>query len=539
MNNQVTQLINNEARIAALEIYEQQQVVPTSLVEYQSSGNLIIITKQENIDFSTGLSNKFNTTILLLDGKQNSQKNIISTQGKTININGYMGAFSVSIIAPESKEASIVNLKSDLILDMSPDSIIDLIMPPNGYFASRTDTESLSQTKAKLENMVGTFQKPKFIDYSADICAHSFAGKTACSKCLDVCPAQAISSIAQVLTFAPFLCQGGGACATVCPTGAMKYAYPRMEDLIKNIQILITSYIEHGGKQPIIAFFADADGGEIELPEQSNILCVSIEELASTGLEVWLSLLAYGASGVLLVNRGSTPTQMLNEIEKQILLSTEILEALGYPSQAVALIEEAELQQSVEGNMPDISHATYVASSKKRETAFLAIDHLYKYAQRPNDRVNFSSPAPFGTAFVEDKCTLCFACVEACPGDALQTGEGIPQLHFIEANCVQCDMCIITCPENAISIRPRMLFEREQRQQDRILFEESPFNCISCGKPFATHSVIEKMLAKLSDHWMFKTERARNRLKMCDDCRIVDMVQDDAAMNAEKEQLLH
>ncbi|NNF95510.1 MAG: hypothetical protein HKM94_01125, partial [Halobacteria archaeon] len=84
--------------------------------------------------------------------------------------------------------------------------------------------------------------------------------------------------------------------------------------------------------------------------------------------------------------------------------------------------------------------------------------------------------------------------------------------------------------EDAIWISPRLLFEREARSRPRVLYEEPPFSCVSCGKPFATHSVITNMLAKLEGHWMFQNERAKRRLMMCEDCRVVDIAQDPEAM---------
>ena len=61
--------------------------------------------------------------------------------------------------------------------------------------------------------------------------------------------------------------------------------------------------------------------------------------------------------------------------------------------------------------------------------------------------------------------------------------------------------------------------------------QDAPFACISCGKLFASTTVIKKMNDKLKDHYMFNTPRALDRLKMCEDCRVVDIVQDPGAMS--------
>jgi hypothetical protein len=63
------------------------------------------------------------------------------------------------------------------------------------------------------------------------------------------------------------------------------------------------------------------------------------------------------------------------------------------------------------------------------------------------------------------------------------------------------------------------------------LNQDVPFACISCGKPFAPTLAIHKITDQLKDHYMFKTARALDRLKMCEDCRVVDIVQDPEALN--------
>ena len=45
--------------------------------------------------------------------------------------------------------------------------------------------------------------------------------------------------------------------------------------------------------------------------------------------------------------------------------------------------------------------------------------------------------------------------------------------------------------------------------------------------------MIAKMQDKLKDHYMFGSARALDRLKMCDNCRVADIVQDPDAMGGQ------
>ena len=205
----------------------------------------------------------------------------------------------------------------------------------------------------------------------------------------------------------------------------------------------------------------------------------------------------------------------------------------GLDPQQGRLQRNTEVSSLFQSENP-IEPAIYTMPDSKRSAIYQAIDHLYKQAEKIQEMVNLPTGAPFGSAKIDEKrCTLCMACVGACPGKALQDGSNreIPEIFFIESNCIQCGACTTTCPEAAITISPRMIFDLEVRNRSRALNQDVPFACIVCGKAFASTSVIEKMNHKLKDHYMFKTSRALDRLKMCEDCRVADIVQYPEAMN--------
>ncbi len=45
-------------------------------------------------------------------------------------------------------------------------------------------------------------------------------------------------------------------------------------------------------------------------------------------------------------------------------------------------------------------------------------------------------------------------------------------------------------------------------------------HCPGCGKAFATRKVIELMEQRLAGHWMFQDDKSRQRLYLCEDCRV-------------------
>lgn len=525
-----TEIRNAKARQAGLAAVAKLSADPTGLIKYQSHGHVAVIGGANAIEIAERLNGNLQALVLLLEGAGETNTQVLAVGDRGIHIEGYLGAFRIQV--GEEGQADAETVSVDLILDLSPSPILGMAMKPPGYFAPAREDAALESVIDELAQMVGSFEKPRYFAYDESICAHGRSGKIACSRCIDACPAEAISSLAESVEVDSNLCQGGGICATVCPSGAISYNYPSASDSLLRIKTLLRCYGEQGGQDPLVVFVSDGDGEPPAL-RQGNLLPVVVEELASVGLEVWLSTLAYGAKAVLLLDGGATPTAVLHAMEEQIGVAGEILAAMGYDRNAVRVIAPLDLTTDFAGLMPEIANAGFSGIGGKRQTAYLAIDHMFDHATRPKPLANLPVGAPFGTAYVtEQSCTLCFACVGACPGKALQPGEGEPQLRFIEANCLQCGMCTRTCPENAIWITPRLLFDRPARHKLRTLYEEEPFCCTSCGKPFATRSVIDSMFVKLQGHWMFQDERARKRLTMCEDCRVVDAVQDPDAMES-------
>jgi ferredoxin len=423
--------------------------------------------------------------------------------------------------------------------------------PPQGYF--KWDGRDLT-TLIKLRDMVGEFEKPKFFAYKQKLCAHSRNETVGCNACVDICSAEAISSdkSRQQIKVNPNLCVGCGACTTVCPTGALTYAYPKAQEQGSKIKTLLSAYHAAGGKDAVLMLHSQEAGlkvvealgraAQLKLAKgmPANVIPMSVWHTASLGLEVWLTAVAYGAHQVLVLCTHEEAPQYLEGLEAQMAVAQSLLAGLGYEGvhfQIVRAKNGMDLDAGLQANaaakaqakwkkqVPAV-FAKYAVAPEKRSTLELALDHLSEHApsalQANNSLIALPAASPLGALKVNaDKCTLCLSCVSACPASALLDNPDLPQLRFIEKNCVQCGLCATTCPEDAIELIPRFL-RTPERKQAQVLNQSQAYGCVKCGKPFGTLKAIEAMLGKLAGHSMFQGA-ALERLKMCGDCRVIDI----------------
>ena len=460
----------------------------------------------------------------------------------------------------------------DLVLDLRPAPAFTMHQPPQGYFHVASDVPALHKAVLELRDAVGEFEKPKFFQYNQKICAHSRNERIGCTACIDVCSARAIASDASLkgklqgkvrggpervgvggakatggIVVEPHLCVGCGACSTVCPSGAISFAYPTTVDQGQRLRALLRAFKQAGGRDPVLLIHSDGAGsqridalGRAARTDRSvhgvpaRVLPVGVWHTASVGIDLWLTAFAQGANQVWVLLTGEEAPEYRQALGEQMALAQALLSGLGFGVRHFKLIEardardlpalDAALREAPAIGVSSV--AGFNAQAGKRATLELVIDHLLKHAPQPAEAIALpAAGAPFGSLLVNtDTCTMCLACVGACPEGALLDNPDRPQLRFIEKNCVQCGLCANTCPEQAITLQPRLWLadDGKARKEPRVLHEVEPYRCMRCGKPFGTLRAIEAMIGKLAGHAAFQGTAA-DRLKMCSDCRVIDM----------------
>jgi ferredoxin len=545
-------------KMAALIAAAAEPVPEFTLVSLSSEGVTLVYGRDERaIEAAALLADHLDVTVLITRPKDLAPPRVTAfpvVKGTISAAKGHFGAFELTVddyaaSAPSSRGAMAFGpsrhgavSRCDLIVDLSGGAPLfsahDL---RDGYLrADPDDPAAMLAAVLKARDLVGGFDKPRYIDFTAEICAHSRSRIVGCRRCLDLCPTGAIAPAGDHVAIDPNICAGCGQCAAVCPTGAASYALPPADTLLRKLRVMLTAYRAAGGARAIVLIHDEPHGAALidalarhgaGLP--ANVLPLAVNEVTQVGLEAVAAAFAYGASGVRVLTRAK-PRHDVTGLTQTIALAAPILAGLGFGTERIAAIETDDpfaLGEALRAIVPADGAprpATFQPVGAKRDVLRLALRELHHAAPAPVDIVALPEGAPFGTINLNvEGCTLCLSCVSACPTGALSDDQDRPLLRFAEDACVQCGLCKATCPEKVITLTPQLDF-RAAVAPARVLKEEEPFCCIRCAKPFGVKSSVERVAAKLEGkHWMFQNSAKRlDVVKMCADCRVIAMTEE-------------
>ncbi len=544
---------NAGPKMAALIAAASEPTPPVSYVTLNSDGVVLIYGRDEQATEAANLlKDHLDVTVLIAPGAALIPAAVAEfpvVQGRIRSAKGHLGAFELTVDgyaqpSPSSRRALDFGpprdgavSRCDVIVDICGQ--VPLFSAPDlrdGYVrADPGDPAAVLRAVLKARDLIGTFDKPRYIAFTENLCAHSRSRIVGCHRCLDLCPAGAIAPAGDHVAVDAQVCAGCGQCAAVCPTGAASYALPPADALMRKLRAMLRAYVEAGGERAIVLLHDEAHGAPLidalarfgdGLP--ANVLPVCVNEVTQVGLEAVAAAFAYGASALRLLLRAK-PRHDVAGLAKTIALAEPILAGLGFGAGRIATIETDDpdgLGAALRGIVapePAPRPASFYPVGGKREVLRLALRELQRAAPSPADVIALPAEAPFGAVEVDvEGCTLCLSCVSACPTGALLDDPDQPMLRFVEDVCVQCGLCKATCPEKVITLRPQFDF-RAATAAARVLKREEPFNCIRCGKPFGVKSTIERVAAALAGkHWMYQpADRRLDAIRMCADCRVI------------------
>lgn len=540
-----------QAKIAALIQSASHGAKPARLKSITSDGMCLVYgAGQQALEAAKLLSRNLSVTLLLSADEDIILPNIADVpiyRGTIGTASGSFGAFQLTVddyapSMPSSRDGLTFLLARDgaqtecsVILDLSGSApLFPGHQHRDGYRrVDPGDPAAVLRAVMDLSEMIGEFEKPIYVDYDSASCAHARSKISGCSKCLDACPAGAISDAGETIAIDNGICGGCGACHAVCPTGSISYQYPQRTDLVGRAQMLLGAYNRAGGDQAVLLIHNEPFGSDRiaamarygrGLP--AHVLPFAMHAPATFGHVEMAAAFASGAQQIVFLCDPKSRDE-LQGLEAEMALMEAILSALELGDTArCSIVAEADPDQIEEHlwSLPApgaITADIFAPVGSKRDVARMAFGKLHAQSAEKPQTIDLPEGAPYGRIQIDQSvCTLCMACTSACPSTAIVDTPGEPKLRFVESACVQCGLCVNTCPEQALTLVPQLDFT-PAAMQPVTLYEEEPFACVSCGKPFATKSTIERITNQLAGkHAMFADDQRSRLIMMCENCRV-------------------
>jgi len=412
-------------------------------------------------------------------------------------IEGHLGALHVSVGAESQIDAD------QMVWFEAPDFAMrqsGVLSPENG------DIEKIIE---EIESKTGLHQYKNYITYDPSICQYHERREEICGKCAEVCPTVAIVKFDDTkhLKFSHIDCVGCGGCISVCPSGAVEYAQMPRAAFYEIAKL-------YEDKTPlIIPRKMFKDDLHVSLPK--NVLPLAIEGEKFLHEAHLLTLLQESGSTIVFytdfISKGTGDViKILNQAYQKV---------YGVDAIHVAMdLNELETAIPKAGFIEGSRHGINEDSMAKREifSARLA----WMVGEKDYGLIQSGEHVRYGNVAInEANCTLCLSCVGACNVRALTAHPEDNSLRFNGSICTACGYCEVTCPEiDCLTLERGSLHLNKSWFGQKIMAKDTLFECVMCGKPFATTKAIERIASVMGP--IFGSDEVKKKsLYCCADCK--------------------
>ncbi len=403
-----------------------------------------------------------------------------------------------------------------------------------GIYTEAADDEDALGKAIELVSNLGEIEKNKFLELDSGRCASGRSGLIGCEFCLP-CPYEAIRRDGEEIAFSDVRCQGCGICTSLCPLSVPQLQeypnylmYSQIENLLSSDlakKILLVVGPEH------VETLNAVGRKKIKYPALLPLFVPRIGLLSETHI---LSAFAFGADGVIILGGENCHRETIK-------FANMTLSAFDFASgERVLLISDGQLLDNYAKISADFVEKLSPSPLKNVKTVGeidfdepkreVLLDLIQSFASRTKVHptlIEVNTQFPFADVLIDaSKCTMCNACVNMCPTNALSKAEN--KINFVYGRCIACGLCERACPEEAIDLKRELDFSRLVEKEGRKVVESELIACAGCGKLFMSRAAFERIseLLKVREgKGELSIEEQLELLIYCEDCRATKAVE--------------
>lgn len=403
--------------------------------------------------------------------------------------------------------------------------------PQFGIHIAADYEDALGKALDVVSNL-GEIEKKKYLDLDLERCASGRSELIGCEFCLP-CPYEAIRRDGARMEFSDVRCQGCGLCSSLCPLSVPQlYEYPdrliysQLEDLLSgdlDAKVILFACSEHvenlnavGRKKirypALLPLFVPC----IDLVSETHIL--SAFELGADGVILWGCENSHPEQIESAVNFARMTVSAFDLEERVLLINDAQFDVEEYAKMIADFVKKLKPSHIRSKKRGEIDFA-----KPKRDVLLELIQNLHKKTGVHPTLIEENTEFPFADVSINSKCTICNACVNLCPTNALSRDAN--KIAFVYGCCIACGLCERACPEEAIDLKRVLDFSLLVEKEGKKLVESELVACAGCGKLFMSRSAYERIAEILKESEGEGSEeelRVEDRLELlryCEDCR--------------------
>ena len=347
-------------------------------------------------------------------------------------------------------------------------------------------------------------QQARTTSVTAELCKRVRSRKSACTRCLEICPDDAISLSPGPTVSAA--CSDCGLCQSACPTEVFRDELHSEQYLLdRATSILGTERSPNEQERLLISCHRAGarDAHSLDVPCLGAITENIIVGAALSGFD--RIHLMKGNCSQCRLETGETL------FHHSLRRAQALLDSLGLGDVPVSL-EEIEAQRESTVDRQELfskiasrirNHAASVRyrrdEAKTEESSGQAEERATRYSPRralfrklayPEGSMSFTIKRNepefrWGKVSIDEaECSACGICVTVCPTGALEQGvvNGCRVLSIVTSGCTKCALCIEACPEEAIDYDRQWSLADLLDDDQRVVARIQLTTCFACGE---------------------------------------------------------